>query len=241
MSRRSTTTPSLAIIGLGILVACTAIPATSTPAETEPTETADETLPAGTAPVEVSPGATRPDETAPAATLPIGSAVPTPSAAIFEPDEALEDMFPDDIGGQPLSVRSTTGEGILGLLPDLDPGRIGALLGQYGKTFEDASAAFAFAFISGEDPDDLGIISIAGLRVAAVPADQLVTGFTDIVTADAPGAEVTETTIAGKDVTVVSDPAEDPDSAVMLYGTDDVVFVMSGTPEHVEEALSELP
>jgi hypothetical protein len=246
MPRRSTTAPLVSLIALGTLAACTATPAGTTGRPSPAISLPAVSPPADTAAPEPSPAETEPAETPGAGTpaAPTGAVPTVPAetgAATFGPDVSLEEMFPDDVAGQSLDVTSTTGEGILGLLPDLDPARIGAFMARYGKTIQDASAAFTFSFVPGATAGDIGVISIAGLRVAGVPADDLVTGFTEIVTADTPGAEVTQTTISGKEVTVVADPTESPDQAVTLYGVSDVVFVVGGTPDHVEETLGKLP
>jgi hypothetical protein len=239
MPRRFAAAPLLLLIALGTGGACTA-----TPAATSGTPTPPISIPTASPPIETA-GAETPAETAPVGTPAETELVPTAPAATsavsFDPDEALEEMFPDDIGGVPLEVSSATGEGVLTFMGDSDPERVGAFLGAFGKTIEDASAAFAFSFVPGETATDIGGITILGLRVSGVPADQLVDGFTGLVTAETPDAEVSEATISGKSVTVVADPTESPDDAVTLYGVGDVVFVVGGTPELVEEALAELP
>ena len=47
-------------------------------------------------------------------------------------------------------------------------------------------------------------------------------------------------TVAGKTVTAVVDP-EDAENTAFLYPAGDVVFLVGGTPNHVEEAFAKLP
>jgi hypothetical protein len=236
MPRRSVTAPLIALITLAVVPACTSAPAATPASPSAPVSTISPTQAPESAPAETGPAETEPVETEAPLTAPPLTAPPS-----FDPDESLEDMFPDDIGGQPLEVESATGQGILTFMGGSDPVRVGAFLGEFGKTIDDASAAFALGFVPGETATDIRGVSILGLRVADVPADQLVTGFTGLVTAEAPNSDVSEETIGGKQVTVIVDPDEGADQAVNLYGVGDVVFIVGGTPDLVEEAIGKLP
>ena len=179
----------------------------------------------------------------PAATVP--SSIPTlaPGASpIVVPDQPLEDLFPDTVGGNTLNVQSAQGQSVQTLFGGMDPTRFNQFLTDIGASIDQISAASTFGLWPppSEGGEATGLTAIA-LRVRDVPAattiENLQTVVRDQVAEDAP---ITPATVAGKQVVSISDP-DDPQDTLYLYGIGDVVLMIGGTPAHVEEFLSQLP
>jgi hypothetical protein len=147
----------------------------------------------------------------------------------FHGDQALESLFPKQIGGETLTVLSMTGDQFLGA--GTTSPEISAALQALGKTPADLSVAFA----------GTTKISVIAFRVKGAPADALFNAFkaaqTDQFTTES-------TNIAGKNVTKIT-PA---DSAVAyVYTTGDTMFIVGGAGDTeapadlLTEAFSKLP
>ncbi len=202
------------------LVACSGSPAgTTVPGAT--TATATQAPAIGTTPPDQPPG--------------------QPNASLV-PDLPLEALFPDDVGGQTLTVQSASGQSVRDLFPgdNDDSAELDALLTRLGTTIDNVSAAFTFSFGPGATETEFQGISIFAMRVRNVPATNLVSTFVEVSQEEAPGSEVGTATIGGKAVTTLTDP-ESPDETAYFYPVGDVLFFMGGTPALVEEALAELP
>lgn len=216
-----------------LLAACGGgAPATTTPSQGAPTDTA----PSAAAPTDSQPPA--PTDSAPSADPTDAAGTPATS---FIPDQPLEDAFPDELGGQPVEVRSATGEGVFEFLGGSDPAEVEGFLSGLGASVEDLSAAFAFLLIPGDSVADMTGASILALRVEGANGAQLRDYFAEQIREDAPGSTIDESNLAGKDVLAIADPAEDEDEIVYLYAVGDAVFIVGGTPELVEETLTKLP
>ena len=175
------------------------------------------------------------------------TATSQPTTGTIAPDQPLEDMFPDDLGGQAVSVQSAQGATITSLFEGSEASEINAILAPFGKTVDDASAAFSFHFIqNATDPTNISGATIIALRVQGVPSSDLVARFAQLVAEEQAAAgespaAIAPATIAGKSVTRVTPAGADAEGAINLYGVGDVMFVVGGTTAIVEEAFAELP
>ena len=161
------------------------------------------------------------------------------------PDQPLEDVFPDTIGGQPVDVTSASGASAF---QGADPENIEELeqfLAGFGKSVDDLSYAFAFVFLPNpSDPQNIEGVSIFAFRVKGVPGAQLVTPLVEL---SAESQEMTDpqvgsATIAGKQVTTLQEAGAEADEIAYLYPVGDAVFQVVGTPMSlVEETFSKLP
>jgi hypothetical protein len=156
--------------------------------------------------------------------------LPTFALPSFVGDQELEDMLPDEIGGEPLTVLSMTG-------PEFFSGGAGqemqAMLTALGKQPSDLSVAFGGTMT----------VSIVAFRVKGVPGSQilpaLMTAFQQEI--DATPSQVS---LSGKTVTKFT--PTDPEEAVSyVYTAGDTVFVVGGmgaiTDAQLNEVFSKLP
>jgi len=181
-------------------------------------------------------------------TTPGASAVPTipaiPSVGIpsIAPDQALEDLFPDDIDGHALEITSAHGEDVITQFASSNPTGFRNFITGLGASMDQVSAGISFNIwpVPSTESDFTGL-TIVALRIPGVPASTSVPAFVNFVKDDVGDqAEVSTQTVAGKTVTAVVDP-EDAENTAFLYPVGDVVFLVGGTPNHVEEAFAELP
>jgi hypothetical protein len=239
MSRMRT---GLAAVAAGLLVlGCGAAAPQASP--TTPAES-----PAAASPTQ----ATLPTE-APVATgtpLQTESATPTPEAptptdgtapGTIAPDQPLEDLFPDELGGRQLEVQSATGEAILTLMGETEPDDLNEFLGDMGASIDQMSVAFAFSFGPGATADEFTGVTLFAYRIRGVQGSQMLTRLAEMVREDAEDAELGTATISGKTVTTVREQDADEDATAYLYPVGDVVFMAGGTPSLVEEAFAKLP
>jgi hypothetical protein len=169
--------------------------------------------------------------------------VPTaPSLPSAVPDQNLEALFPDDIAGNPLQITSATGEGVLTQFAQDNPDEFRNFVEGLGANMDQVSVAFSFNIwpVPSVESEFTGL-TMAAMRIAGLPAATTLPAFVEFVKEDVgEGAEVSQQTVAGKTVTAVVDP-EDAENAAFLYPVGDVVFLVGGTPNHVEEAFAKLP
>jgi len=179
------------------------------------------------------------------------SGVPTvppvdlPSGAIpsipVNPDTALEALFPDTIDGHPIEVESAQGEGVTAAFGGSDPTDLQNFIGALGANMSQVSAGMSFNIWPVPSAEDFTGLTMVALRVQGVPAANTAAGLIELVKKDVgENAEVSQQTISGKTVTAVVDP-EDDENVAFIYPAGDVVFLVGGTPNHVEEAFSKLP
>ncbi|HUG46950.1 MAG TPA: hypothetical protein VMP67_00905 [Candidatus Limnocylindria bacterium] len=186
-------------------------------------------------------GGTPPSTGAPQVTLPPLPTLPggQPPGSLT-PDQALEDLFPVEIGGRPLDVRSATGESIYDLFPGGDDEDLDDLLAEIGTSFDNVSTAIALSFGPGATEDEVIGISIIALRVRNVPSANVLSTFAAVVQRDEPDTVLGSATIAGKNLTTLAEP-DDARNPTYLYAVGDVVFMVGGTPELVTETFTKLP
>ena len=174
-----------------------------------------------------------------APTIPAIPSVGIPSIA---PDQALEDLFPDDIDGHALEITSAHGEDVITQFASSNPTGFRNFITGLGASMDQVSAGISFNIwpVPSTESDFTGL-TIVALRIPGVPASTSVPAFVNFVKDDVGDqAEVSTQTVAGKTVTAVVDP-EDAENTAFLYPVGDVVFLVGGTPNHVEEAFAKLP
>jgi hypothetical protein len=174
----------------------------------------------------------------PGVTASPGASITLPSIV---PDQPLEDLFPDEVGGQALNVQSATGQSIMTLFNNSDTAEFDAFLADLGTSIDQLSAAMGIMFIPPPTGGgELSGLTMMAMRVRNIPAATVAEKFGDLVRQDIENAQISQQSIAGKTVTAIVDP-EDPEASAYLYPVGDVVFMVGGTPDLVEEALSKLP
>jgi hypothetical protein len=161
----------------------------------------------------------------PATTLPTEGGLPSFALPSFVGDKDLEAMLPKEIGGQPLTVLSMTGNEFLGTGQNAE---MNAMLTQLGKTPSDLSVAFA----------GTANVTIVAFRVKGVPAGQILPA---LVSAYQEGVDATpsQTTIAGKSVTKFT-PAAAGETATYIYTAGDTVFAVGGMSQLSDAVLNEV-
>ena len=139
---------------------------------------------------------------------------------------ALEALLPSELGGSPVVKRSFSGERLAG--SPAGEGFVDVLreLGVHPR-------AASFAFATNDDQDAIGAMRAVG----ASPQD-LVREFVD--SSKEKGAKVSQATIGGKRVTVVSKVKGLP-GREYVYAQGDTVFFVVADENVATEALAALP
>jgi hypothetical protein len=160
--------------------------------------------------------------------LDLGSfAIPSFALPSFNSDAELEAMLPDTIGGVTVVKQSLSGQDFINL--GMGGGEaLEPLLDQLDATVEDLSVGFGTA----------GQVVVFAYRIQGVPADRIFQGLEAAMQAGG-GGEVSQQTVAGRQVTVVTAQGE----TTYIYLSGDVVFIVGGalSPELLEDAVSQLP
>jgi hypothetical protein len=209
-------------LALGLLAACTGAPSTT--------------------PGPVAPQVTIP----PLPSLDIPSidipsfALPSLEIPSVPPASELEALFPDEVGGNSLSLVSARGEDVIGRFAGNQPDRFRNFISDLGATIDQISAAISFNLWSGASAGEFTGLTITAFRIEGVPATNTLAGLTTWLQEDVDNAQVTTQTVAGKSVTAIVNP-DDAESSAYLYAAGDVVFVVGGTPALVEETFTKLP
>lgn len=163
---------------------------------------------------------------APAAT---DGGLPTFALPSFVGDQELEDMLPDEIGGEDLTVLSMTGNEFLA---GGGGEEMQAMLTALGKLPADLSVAFGGTMS----------VSIVAFRVKGVPASQilpaLMTAFQEEV-----NATPAQVSFGSKSVTKFT-PTDASEGVSYVYAAGDTVFAVAGmtvTDAVLNEVFSKLP
>jgi hypothetical protein len=148
-------------------------------------------------------------------------------------DTALEDLLPDELGGQPLQKTSMKGADFLdsGTTDNQD---FKDFLQRLGAQPDDISVAIGFA-MTGDSQN-----SIFAFRVKGVAQDKLTDEFKTSIEQDS-STKLTwqDETIGGKSVVTTTDPDQ---GKIYVYPKGDTIFFVTSTDASVaEEALSQLP
>jgi hypothetical protein len=142
-------------------------------------------------------------------------------------DPELEAMLPDQLGGATVRKQSVSGTtflatGMAGVAA------LKALLEDLGKSPDDLSVGFGTTTA----------VTIIAYRIDGISAEQLFAGF-EAALAAAPSATLTDQTVGGRNVKVVTSPTE----TTYVYLGEDAVFLIGGavTPALLEETVLQLP
>ncbi|MEO5703643.1 MAG: hypothetical protein ABIZ52_07850 [Candidatus Limnocylindrales bacterium] len=168
---------------------------------------------------------------APVTQAPAGTdgAAPTLDLSSFHADVQLEDLFPDEIGGQTLTVLSMSGAEFMvgGTSPELE-----ATLTALGKSPSDLTVAFG----------GVTNVSIIAFQIAGVPGGSILTEFFKKFQQETPSV-ITDVTISGKSVKKIV-PTDTGEETTYVYTSQDVVFAVGGadiTDALLAEVFSKLP
>lgn len=158
-----------------------------------------------------------------------GGAVPSLDLSSFHADVELEDLFPDEIGGQTLTVLSMSGAEMMvdGSSPELE-----ATLTALGKSPSDLSVAFGG--VSG--------VSIIAFQIEGVPGGSILTEFFKAYQQET-ASSITDVTFGGKAVKKIV-PTDTGEETTYVYSSRDVVFAVGGetiTDAQLTEVFSKLP
>lgn len=175
--------------------------------------------------------ATQAPATQPAATQGAVATDGIPSFALpsFHSDQQLEDLFPDQIGGEDVTVLSMTGDQFMigGASPELQ-----AALGTLGKSASDLSVAFG----------SVGTITIIAFKVSGIPASTISNALFQAYQQETEST-ISDANISGKAVKKIT-PTDTSEEVSYIYGVQDVVFSIGGTDvtdAQLNEVLSKLP
>ena len=147
----------------------------------------------------------------------------------FTSDKDLEGMFPDSVGGQPLTVQSMSGADFMSMGSSSQD--VQTALSQLGKTPADLSVGF------GGNTS----VTIFAFRLKGVPADQFLGKY---LSSTATGSTVTDASFGGKSVKQVATGGQ---VSVYIYLAGDVLWTVgsagTGAPSDalLNEAFSKLP
>lgn len=141
----------------------------------------------------------------------------------------LEDLFPDQIGGEDLTVLSMSGSDFMGegASPEFE-----AMLAALNKQPADLSVAFG----------GVGMITIIAFQIDGVPASAIRDALFQAVQAENE-ATSSNVTIGGKSVTKFT-PADSSEDPTYIYVARDVIFAVAGsdiTNAQLNEVFSKLP
>jgi hypothetical protein len=171
--------------------------------------------------------------------LPTIPPIDVPSVSIV-PDQSLEDLFPDTIGGNVIEVESASGASVGPFFNADDETEFNAFLTRIGAAADQVSAARSFHIWPGATASEFTGLTIVAVRVRGVPAANTLQSMVTVVQEDVENATVGTATLGGKTVTSITNPEDSNDNAY-LYAVGDVTFLVGGTAAHVEEAFSQLP
>jgi hypothetical protein len=161
---------------------------------------------------------------------------PTPEPTQAPPSDGggeneLAAILPDQIGGLTLEYTYATGAEVMGsegVTPEAQ-----AFFQRTGTDPNDLSSAFGTAF----NTDSGEFVVIVAFRVAGANEAQLLQEFKTVME-ESSGTPLTETSVGGKSVLVMSET----DSTSYLYVRGDTIFTVSASPPALsEEALAQLP
>ena len=166
---------------------------------------------------------------APVTQAPAGTGVPTFVLPSLHSDQKLEDLFPDEIGGEALTVLSMSGAAFMGTDPSPE---LEAALGTLGKSPSDLSVAFG----------GNAALAIIAFKVAGVPGNSILSALATAFQSEN-ASTTSDVNISGKSVKkfVPTDTTED---TLYVYTAQDVVFTVSGsgvTDALLNEVFSKLP
>jgi peptidyl-prolyl cis-trans isomerase B (cyclophilin B) len=164
---------------------------------------------------------------------------PEPSREPLPPTGApdLEALFPTEIAGSPLDIRSFNPTELATQFPAGAPGTIEleAILGTQGRTIADLSVA------NGGVQTEDGFATIVALRVAGADAAALLDGLATLVVGS-DSIERTATRLGGKDVAMLlAGPGGPSVEPVYAYPSGDVLWFVGAQEPLLSQVFSSLP
>ncbi|HEV8516880.1 MAG TPA: hypothetical protein VGQ47_04530 [Candidatus Limnocylindrales bacterium] len=178
-------------------------------------------------------------ETPPESALPsLPSGFPSFVLPSFTRAEDLEAILPDELGGTTLQKFSFRGSDLFGDDPnDENDQQFQALIQALGARPDDYAIAAAGGEVGGTN------VQIGAIRVEGIDGARLLQALIQVGQIQEPDTLVDQTTIAGKNVTRVADPADLEDlGPSYIYPAGEVIFFVQSTDEDlVAQALAELP
>ncbi len=169
------------------------------------------------------------------ASEPAGSGLAIPSFDL-DGDPELADRFPDEVGGQPLTVQSMRGDQMAGL-GGADP-TFEEFLDSIDAELSDVSVAFGGIF----DPaDPENVFSVGAFRILGATEDDLEREFLAASEDTGEFSGLEEGSVGGKDVLTGLDPSGESQLHVYLYTKDDTLYFLTGSEEQATEVLEALP
>jgi hypothetical protein len=192
--------------------------------------------------------------------LPRLGSIPLPPEPSLEPepsylgDSELAALFPTEIAGSPVDVQTYAGADILASADPTDTmdqvrlQHLQKILTAQGKTMGDMSEAF------GSFPTEDAFGYIIAVRIKGADIGELKDALLPLQLTDARDPQQTPTTIAGKDVFIVTDgpldtsspdPSADPYSVgsdrAYMYAKDDVLWFVAANEPELTEVFQKLP
>ncbi len=149
------------------------------------------------------------------------------------PSEAadLEDILPDEIGGEPVQKFSMTGDSFLS--SGQGDEEFAEFLERLDADASDVSVAFAFTMSEASS-------GVFAFRVAGASQDQLLDEFEAASDDAGDTSGWSDATVGGKQVRTAVQ--EDEDVAMYLYPRDDIIFIVTAASEDAAaDALAALP
>ena len=148
-------------------------------------------------------------------------------------------LVPEQLAGIPLreDLQIATGEQLAGQMSDDEYAVFEAMLVEQDRSFADYAAASLYLPIT-----DTQVVVVQAHRVDGIDASRSIDGWIEILGLNAEQPRVVATSIAGREVVLVSDDGSPDFPPVTMFAAGDVVWmVVSANEALVEEAVRALP
>jgi hypothetical protein len=221
-------------MGILVLAACQ----TAAPAATTTPTLAVSAAPSEPAAASPSAEATSGEESPSASGQALPSGFPSFALPSFNRDLELEAVLPNELAGVTLQKFSFRGSDVFGDDPsDPDDQQFRALIEALGATPDDYSLAVAGGDVNHNS------IQIGVFRVGNVEGSRVLQALVTAGQATEPDTLVEQTTLGGKPVTKVADPADVPEfGPSFLYASGNLVFFVQSPDQNLaEQAIGLLP
>ncbi|CAN5774188.1 hypothetical protein BH24CHL6_BH24CHL6_08640 [soil metagenome] len=166
--------------------------------------------------------------------VPDAPAAPAPRPATG----SLADLLPLEIDGQPLEHQAGTGQAGLELLDNADVDDVTEQLERLRVPVDQLSVAEAGDIDAATDEAGIGIVAVRVPGVLFTPSSGPQTRFVSSLLGIQANARVGYATLANRTTTTILDPAGS--TKTYVYGPTEVIFIVRGPENLVEEAFSKL-
>lgn len=167
------------------------------------------------------------------------SAAPEASVSAVDPRiAALEALVPPTLAGLRLdeNLRLATGEELAAVMSPEETAVLEEAFAANGASFADYVAAATWLPVA-----DTDIVVIQAHRIAGVPAAETIDAWVEILSMHTTEPEVSEGSVAGREITLMSDAANAAAPLLHLFPADDVVWMMWADDQLlVEEAMDQV-